>query len=217
MPNTKVHLSSGVVSGVVAGSIYQLAQWAYINFQVGVAKYNAIYGSFAALPLLLVWLQLSWLIVLFGAELSFALQNVDDYEFEQDGLTISFDFKKQLALIISRLLIHNFASGKKAFTDTEISLALDIPIRVVRRILYELVESGVFSVMKMDTHDEAAYQPAQDINIMTVKFVIDALEKNGTSDIPIAQTKELQTLKETMETFQKTIEKSSANVLLKDI
>ena len=73
MPNTKVNFSSGFIAGVFAGTIFQLAQWAYIYFQVGVAKYNAIYGSFAALPLFLVWLQLSWLIVLLGAEISFLI------------------------------------------------------------------------------------------------------------------------------------------------
>ena len=77
MPNTKVRFTSGLVGGIVAGTIYQLVQWGYIAFQVGVAKYNAIYGSFAALPLFLVWLQLSWLVVLFGAEICFSHQNVD--------------------------------------------------------------------------------------------------------------------------------------------
>ena len=82
MPNTKVYFKSGLIAGIAAGTIYQVVQWIYINFQVGVSKYNAIYGSFAALPLFLVWLQLSWLIVLLGVEISFARQNVDTYEFE---------------------------------------------------------------------------------------------------------------------------------------
>ena len=80
MPNTKVNFKAGLLGGVVAGTFYQIAQGAYISFQIGAAKYNAIYGSFAALPLFLMWLQISWWIVLFGAELSFANQNVDTYE-----------------------------------------------------------------------------------------------------------------------------------------
>jgi membrane protein len=84
MPNTKVNLVSGIVGGVVAGTIYQATQMVYVTFQVGAAKANAIYGSFAALPLFLIWLQLSWRIVLFGTELVFAHQNVDTYEFEHD-------------------------------------------------------------------------------------------------------------------------------------
>jgi len=82
MPNTRVNFSSGIIAGVFAGTLYQIVQWAYINFQVLVAKYNAIYGSFAALPLFLIWLQISWLIVLFGAEISFSYQNVHTHEFD---------------------------------------------------------------------------------------------------------------------------------------
>jgi len=217
MPNTKVNFSAGIVAGIIAGSIYQVAQWAYIIFQVGVAKYNAIYGSFAALPLFLVWLNLSWMIVLFGAEFSFAQQNVDDFEFEPDCLKISFAFKKLLALQISHLVIRNFASGKKPLPATQISLALEIPIRLVRQILHELVESRIFSDTKPGVHHETAYQPARDINILTLKYIIDALENNGTDNIPVSQTRELTTLSETIETFQKTIETSPANMLLKDI
>ena len=66
MPNIKVRLTSALLAGIIAGTAYEVVQWAYIIFQVGVSKYNAIYGGFAALPLFLAWLQVSWLIVLFG-------------------------------------------------------------------------------------------------------------------------------------------------------
>jgi len=111
MPNTKINFKSGILAGIIAGTLYQLVQWGYIVFQVGAAKYNAIYGSFAALPLFLIWLQLSWLIVLFGAELSFAHQNVDTYEFEPDSLNISDHFKKLLSLQTCHVLVKNFCGG----------------------------------------------------------------------------------------------------------
>ncbi|MEA3471690.1 MAG: YhjD/YihY/BrkB family envelope integrity protein, partial [Thermodesulfobacteriota bacterium] len=179
MPNTKVRFSSGLLAGIIAGTIYQIVQWAYIAFQVGAARYNAIYGSFAALPLFLIWLQLSWLIVLFGAEFAFAHQNVDTYEFEPDSLNISDHFKKLLSLQICYLLVVNFAEGEKPSTATEISHKMDIPIRLVHQILYELVESGIVSDVKTAEYKELAYQPARDINSLSVKFVIEALEKRG--------------------------------------
>ncbi len=217
MPNTKVNFRSGLLAGVVAGTIYQVAQWGYINFQVGVAKYNAIYGSFAALPLFLIWLQISWLIVLFGAELSFAHQNVDTYEFEPDCLQISPSFKTLLSLQISNLLIKNFSKGGKPLTTAQISHILEIPIRLVQQILYELVESGIFSDTKTEEYKELAYQPARDINVLTIKYIIEALEHKGVDEIPVAQTKELKVLSEMLQTFRDTIEKSPANRLLKDI
>lgn len=217
MPNTKVNFKSGILAGIIAGTIYQIVQLAYINFQVGVAKYNAIYGSFAALPLFLVWLQLSWLIVLFGAEISFARQNVDTYEFEPDCLRVSSSFKKLLSLRAAHLLIKNFSNGYKPLTATQISHSLEIPIRLVREILYELVESGIVSETKTEEYKELAYQPARDINKFTIKYIIDALEQRGIDNIPVAQTKELKALSEALKTFRDTIEKSAANRLLKNI
>ena len=217
MPNTKVNFSSGFIAGVFAGTIFQLAQWAYIYFQVGVAKYNAIYGSFAALPLFLVWLQLSWLIVLLGAEISFAHQYVDTYEFEPDCQQISPAFKKVLSLQIAHLVIMTFSKGEKPLTASKISYALEIPARLVQQILDEFVESGIFSNTETQENKELAYQPARDINVITIKSIIEALEQRGSDNIPIAQTAELKVLSETLQTFSDEIEKSSANRLLKDI
>jgi len=217
MPNTKVQFRSGLLAGVVAGTIYQIAQWGYITFQVGVAKYNAIYGSFAALPLFLIWLQISWLIVLFGAEISFAHENVETYEFEPDSLKISSSFKKLLSLEIAHLLVDNFSKGKKPFIATEVSHALEIPIRLVRQILHELVKGRILSETNTEDHTEIAYQPAVDTSLLTIEYVIGALERTGIDDIPVAQTKELKTLSESLQTFRGTIEKSPANKLLKDI
>jgi membrane protein len=217
VPNTKVNFKSALLAGIIAGTIFQLVQWGYINFQIGIAKHNAIYGSFAALPLLLIWLQLSWLIVLFGAEFSFANQNVDTYEFEPDCLKISYSFKKLLSLQISHLLIKDFSEGEKPLTATQISHILEIPVRLVRELLYELVESGIFSETTTMEYKELAYQPARDINVFTIKYIIEALEQRGTDNIPVAQTKELRALAESLQTFKGEIEKSPANRLLRDI
>ena len=82
MPNTKVKFGSALIGGIIAGTMFQILQWGYFYFQGMLTSYGAIYGSFAALPLFLIWMQLSWLIVLFGAEVAFANQNVEHYEAE---------------------------------------------------------------------------------------------------------------------------------------
>ncbi len=217
MPNTRVRFRSGFVAGAVAGTVYQLAQLAYINFQVGVAQYNAIYGSFAALPLFLIWLQLSWMIVLFGAEISYVHQNAESFEFEAECLGISTSCKRLLSLCTAHMLIKNFSRGEKPLTSDHISRTLKIPSRLMGHILDELVESGIVSQTNPDEGEELAYQPARDINVLTIKYAINALDKRGINDIPVAQTKELAVFSETLQTFSDTIEKSQANKLLKDI
>ena len=217
MPNTKVHFKAGLMGGVVAGTLYQIAQGLYISFQIGAAKYNAIYGSFAALPLFLMWVQISWWIVLFGAELSFANQNVDTYEYEPDSLKVSTGFKKLLTLQIVHLLIKKFANGDKPLTDIQISGQLQIPIRLVHSILFELVASDLVSEIRTDIDKEFAYQPACDINKMTIQFVLDALDHKGTEDIPVAKTEGHQALFDALKDFNAAMEKSPANKLLKDL
>jgi membrane protein len=217
MPNTKVNFKAGLLGGVVAGTLYQIAQWAYISFQIGAAKYNAIYGSFAALPLFLMWLQISWWIVLFGAELSFANQNVDTYEYEPDCLNISPEFKKLLTLQVAHLLIKHFSNGEKPLTYSQISNRLDMPVRLVHNIIFDLVQAGLVSEIKTKADKEFAYQPARDIHQLSIKHIIEALEKNGTDDIPVAKTEDYQALSDALENFSEAMEKSPANKLLKDI
>ncbi len=217
VPNTKVNFRSGLIAGVIAGSIYQIVQWGYVFFQVGVAKYNAIYGGFAALPLFLIWLQMSWIIVLIGAEISFAHQNVDTYEFEPDSEHINLSFKRLLSLLIAHLLIKHFANGEKPLTAQQISHSLEIPVRLVRQILFELFHSGIMSEVKTANEKEQAYQPAFDIHRLTIAHVLEALDQRGVESIPVAQSRELGVLSEALEGIRETIAQSPANRLLKDI
>lgn len=217
MPNTKVNLKSAIVAGIVAGSLYEIVQWSYITFQIGAAKYNAIYGSFAALPLFLVWLQISWLIVLFGSEIAFAHQNVEMYEFEPDCLHASYAFKRLLSLRIAHLIVKNFSEGNKPFTITQIAHTLEIPIRLLRELLYELAQGGILSEIKAERDEEKVFQPARDIHTLTIKSVIDALEKKGIDNIPIAQSKDLKALSENLNKVADIFAESSANKLLKEI
>lgn len=217
MPNTRVNFSSGFVAGVITGTIFQVGQWAYIFFQVGVARHNAIYGSFAALPLFMIWLQMSWFIMLFGAEISFAYQYVDSYEFEPDCRDLSQIFKKLISLQIAHLVIKAFFRGEKPLTASKITQALEIPICLVQQILDELVDGGIFSYAETKENNELFYQPARDINGITINSIIEALERTGVDNIPIVQTSELKILSETLQAFSHVIEKSSSNRLLKDI
>ena len=217
MPNTKVNFKSGLTGGIIAGTIYQVAQWGYITFQIGVSNFGAIYGSFAALPLFLFWLQVSWLIVLFGAEISFAEQNVETYEFEPDCLKVSYSFKRLLALRITHLCVKNFCNSHKPWTEDTIASFLETPIRLVRQILFELTQSGVLSEVKLNDSVTVAYQPAHDVSELTIEKVINALDQRGVDDIPVAESDEMVKLSKHLNEFNKTLERSPSNLILKDI
>lgn len=217
MPNTKVNMKSGILGGIVAGLIYQVIQVVYIHFQIGVGKANVIYGSFAALPLFLIWLQFSWRIVLFGAEVSFAHQNVETYEYEHDCLNVSRAFKRLLSLKISWAVVKRFALSQSPLTANQISLDFDIPIRLVREILFELAEAGVLIELNSPTDKLLSFQPAKDIHLITVQSVISALDQKGTDKVPVIDSKEFKSLKEALKSFDDLVATSPANKLLKDI
>jgi membrane protein len=217
MPNTKVAFKSALWGGILAGTIYQLVQLAYISFQIGVAKYGAIYGSFAALPLFLVWLQLSWLIVLFGAEVSFAHQNVATYEFEEDCLRVSHIFKRMTALMITFLCVNKFLNLETPLTAADIAHELEVPIRLVRSVLFELTEAKVLTEVYSDNHEDVAYQPGCDISRLTVASVIARLDQHGIDTVPIAESPNLNRLRETVRRFRDMNEQSPANFKLQEL
>jgi membrane protein len=217
MPNTKVRFSSGLIAGIITGTAFQIVQWAYITFQIGVVKYNAIYGSFAALPLFLAWLQLSWLIVLYGAEISFAYQNVDTYEFEPDILQASRRLRTLLSLFITGRLIKNFIRGEKPMTAGEISNQLEIPIRFVNEIIFDLVKSNIVSVAEIEGDTERGYQPAIDVSTLTIQYVIEAIERRGINTMHFTDNPEFASISASLEAFGRTIAKIPENKLLKEI
>ncbi len=180
MPNTKVKFMPALVAGIIAGTLFHLTQNFYIYSQVMMSKYNAIYGSFAALPLFLLWAQVSWLILLFGAELSFAAQNVQHYELGADTQNLSMRNRKQLALLVAHVVVKNFAQNRQPLSSSEIAQALGTPVRLVRETMYELTKCRITVETVTNDPKENAYVPATDIHLITVSYVLERLENLGT-------------------------------------
>ncbi|MCA1743968.1 MAG: YihY/virulence factor BrkB family protein [Desulfovibrionales bacterium] len=217
MPNARVRLKPAVIAGIISGTMFQLMQWAYIVLQMGAVKYNAVYGSFAALPLFLIWLQASWMIVLFGSELSFAYTNVRRYIFATEVKNISQEYKSKISLAVMRLIIKNFMSDGQAATPEEIQQELGLPILLVQHITNDLLEADLIVQLSNTGEDSEHYHPGKDINIMTISFILKELQKSGYSDIPINHDAAWKKISKTLDHFEEVIDKSSENVLLKDV
>lgn len=217
IPNTRVRFTAGLAGGVVAGSIYLVAQWLYIYFQIGVTRYNPIYGSLAALPLLLIWLNIGWAIILFGAEYSYAHQNVAAYESAPDFTRMSPYTEKILALKILKLVAAGFTAGTPALHSADISQQLQLPTRATRRLLNLLVESGLLVRSCRDDSEDPVYQPASDTGNWTVATVCDAVEKRGVTQPALIQQQELAAIASLLEQLRATVEAQPENVLVKDM
>jgi len=217
LPNTKVTFKGAAMGSLIAAILFELLQWAYVSSQIGVASYNKIYGSFAALPLFLIWIQYSWFVVLFGAELTFAHQNVDHYELESDITNISDRYKRVIALLIANMVVKNFNEGKTALTSIEIAHKLDLPLRLARVVINEFIETGVFNEVKMAADKEIGYQPGISDSKLTVKFIIDKLDEKGVNELPIDDSKELATVNRLMKDMDEVLNTSKGNMLVKDL
>lgn len=217
MPNTNVNFTSALIAGVVAGTIFQLIQWGYVAFQIGAARFGTMYGSFAALPLLMIWMQASWIIVLFGAELSYANHNVASYEFESETRNISPFNKKILTLYILQLLITNFQKGENPSTPEQVSSVLQIPNSLVRNILNDLSSANLISETVTEHSKTSAYQPALDINTISIKMVLERLDHDGLDILIAKPSPTLDALQNTLQDFYDLLDRADQNKLLKDL
>ncbi len=217
VPNTKVNFKSALVAGVIVGTTFQLSQWIFFKSQMGISKYNAIYGSFAFLPLLLIWIQTAWLILLLGAEIAFANQHINRYEFALGSQEVKPSFKKLVTLLITNLLVKNFVEAKSSLTAEEISAILHAPVRLVRQCITDLMNSKIINEVGKKNSQDTSYQPARSVENLSVSFVLQAIDEHGLGDIHIHESGESKRLSQTLEALNQEIERSPSNILLKDI
>ena len=180
MPNTRVKPMSALVPGICAGIAMQGLQFVYIHSQIFLSSYNAIYGSFAALPLFMLWLQISWTICLFGAELCYTNQNLDYYDYDTNAGEISHRYRILLCALLASRICRRFADGGKPYTALELRELTTIPIRIVNELLFQMIDAGLLIEITNDEKSETSrFMPAEDIRNMTLGSMIDRLESHG--------------------------------------
>nr|WP_302831645.1 YihY/virulence factor BrkB family protein [uncultured Bacteroides sp.] len=218
MPNTKVKLKHALISGILAGTAHQAFQFLYISSQLWVSRYNAIYGSFAALPMFLLWMQISWTICLFGAELTYAGQNIRNFSFDKDTRNISRRYRDFISVLIMSLISKRFEKDEPPYTAEEISEACQIPIRLTNQTLYELQEIKlIHEVVTDEKSEDIAYQPSMDINKLNVALLIDRLDTHGSEDFKIDIDKEFHGQWNSLMKAREEYYRSARQVLLKDL
>ena len=210
MPNTTVKFKSAFIAGILAGSTFQIMQWLLIRFQINVSEYNAIYGSFAAIPLFLGWLQISWLIVLYGSEISYAIQNVNSHESNMNAKNFSNAFKKKVALATSLLVVQNFKINEPSLELNAINLAIKVPKKLLVEVVNTLVQANILSEIRGNT---TTYQPGIDTDLLTIQYILNKYDEVGKS---IENDNEIISLfSDIMININQIIAKSTHNHLIK--
>ena len=218
IPNARVRFQSALMAGIVAGTIFLLFQWGYVYVQRWMTSYNAVYGSFAALPLFLIWMQTSWEILLFGGELSFAYQNISRFAEERESLRISYDQRRKVLLAVMILVARNFRDHGGTLPTDEIRKRLELPTRIVNDILFQLVQAGqLIAVRSGDGERDVAFAPAHDLSSITVYGILEAVERTGQTTLDLEQTPELARMNREVETLKEEVLHSPNNVRLTDL
>jgi len=162
IPNTTVHLRSALFAGIVAGLTWQLTQISFISFQVGVANYNAIYGTFASVPIFMIWLFISWIIVLSGALLNFACQHVGDFQAIDFNEELHFRAQEKICLSVLLLICREFNRNANKLTAPEIGQKLNFPTSLVESSLKQLEQIDMIVPVEHET--QQAFIPARPIS-----------------------------------------------------
>ena len=217
MPNTNVKFKYAVLPGILAGSAFQAFQFVYINSQIWVSNYNAIYGSFAAIPMFLLWTQISWSICLYGAQLCYVAQNLRNFSFSKETANVSRRYHDFLCILIMSLICKRFQTDEAPYTAESLSDEHKIPIRLTTKILYELQDLRMISETQVEGDDEAvAYLPAVDINRMNVAMLLSRLDEAGSEAFKIDR-KRYNAPWEALTKAREEYYENTKKVLLKDL
>ena len=217
LPNTKVNFRPGLIAGIIAGIMVSFVQWMYFEFQSGVIRYNAVYGSFAALPLFLVWIQTSWLIILLGAEIAFANQNIHKYELETITNIIDHRTRRIVGLLLMKNITGNFIDGGKPLTAENMAKDLELPVRVVRQLLRDLMQGGVLSELYTNDDRTIAYHPAIDVRKITVGSILGILDGIGNNQLLISPASALAKIHKFYGNFEKQIAETAGSKLIEEL
>ncbi|MDE6080427.1 MAG: YihY/virulence factor BrkB family protein [Duncaniella sp.] len=222
IPNAKVKFSNAIIAGVLAGTAFQLLQWVFLSGQMYVSKYNAIYGSFSFLPLLLIWMQFSWLICLAGALVCHAAQNISMYSYSRHVRDISPAYAREVCVAVLSVILKRFRDEQRPINSSQLSELYKIPWRLSVESVDRLIRCGllirVMPTPEMkETDGQAAVQPAMSLEHYTLAEVISRFETTGEDDFVDSFPSAFPKVVAEMERVRAAVQSAASSTLVQDL
>jgi len=215
LPNTRVKIAPGIIGGIAGGTVFYILQAFFLKGQIGLSRYNVIYGAFAAIPFFLVWLQTSWTIVLLGAVISYVIQNINTIRPGGQFLKINYASREIFGLIIMVRICAQFFDGKgEKWSSERLSDALNVPFRLIQDIISGLLKASL--ILEIPTEKGIYYVPGRDMDSIFITEVLHAMRNAGESLELIPRTLHDQRIARFVEDTQNKI-KQGIQVTFKDI
>lgn len=192
IPYTRVRFFSALIPGILMGTLFKLLQMLSVYLLAMLSRTSIVYGAFASIPILMIWLQYTSLLILIGAEMSYAIQNNADFEYEEDLNSMSRRYKDFVMLYLLSTIIKRFENDEAPLTAKELAIRDHLPIRLVNQLLSRLVETEVVREVFVEDREERTYQPALDTHKISVGMVIDRIDAQGTEEFLQAPSKEME-------------------------
>jgi membrane protein len=215
LPNARTRFASAVLGGGVGGGLWYLALLLHVKAQIGIAGYEVIYAGFAAIPIFLIWVQVSWVIVLLGAELAFAHQNEPAYSRIANYRASGQFVRRKVALRAMTRICRAFLSGTEPPSAEGIALELKIPTRSAEDVLSVLRDAGI--IVAADPAEAGIFLPACDPSRITIKGVVDALDGKAEGHSVPARTAVDREVDRLLARMEEEVEASSSNRTLREL
>ena len=182
IPSTKVKFSSAIIPGVLMGFLYQVVQALSMYLVVLFTRMSIVYGAFSAIPLVLIWLNITCWLLLIGSALAFAIQNNDWFAYERDIETMSRRYKDYVMLYLLSVIVRRFEHGDTPQTAQEMALHHQLPIRLVSQLLTRLEDTNIVRRVYVEQDEDETFVPAMDTRLITVEMVIGRISAQGTEE-----------------------------------
>jgi membrane protein len=174
-PNTTVRLRAAALGGLVAAVLFSVARAIYVDFQVGAATYQAVFGALSAVPLILMWLYACWAVVLLGAEVAFATQNLPFARREMRSGSSSPAQQEAIAVEIAVEIVRSFQNQSDPPNAEQLADVLDEPVRLVRRLIDLLEQAELLRGVLLQGDVDQGYLPSRPATDLTVGAVLRAV------------------------------------------
>ena len=218
IPNAKVKFKNAFIAGVFAGIGFRLLQWIFVTGQMYVAKYNAIYGSFSFLPLMLIWMQLAWVVTMAGMVICYSSQNIFQFSFNSEINAISIAYKEKVSIAVASVVVRRFVKGLKPVTMHEFTLDYGLPARLISDILIRLELAGIVSRVVLDEKkEEFGFQPGMPTEDISVGLVRKSLRNLGRKDFIPNFAANFPGVEGVFKELDNAMQQTAENMLLRDI
>ncbi len=215
IPNTKVGAAAAFIPGILIGTLFQLLQMISVWIIAFLGRYSIVYGAFAAIPLILFMLEWISVLTFLGAEISYAIQNKEYYDYHTDMEYMSRRYKDYITAFITYVVVHRFEHNEAPLTASQIAHSNNMPIRLVNNLVTRLVETNIIREVYVENEEEKALMPAVDINQLTIGRVFEAIESQGSELFLQHPTKQMKTFWKEWQNIKQT--PNHKEILIKDI